>query len=232
MHRIVTTLLAATLAATFAACTATGDPTSSVPTSGDRARASAAVSSSSTKTPATSSPTTTPSATVSPSNSSDGTGFEGGAECENPELGYEVEYPADWWANERIDPDDDDPGFTPIVACTYFAPDPVELQPNAGLPSGIAIQFGLAEKEPIVSGEILDEESVRVDGFDAVRRVEQPEPSPGFTPEGSLIYRYVIELEDGTYLVASTDNILQDDAAYEESRRILDAMMEELDVDD
>jgi hypothetical protein len=225
MHSKFTIVVALTAVAALTACAAgTGSPTSATQIATPSETASeTATTSPSTSGAASASPTSTP--------GEDG-GFEDAAECENTELGYEVEYPADWWANERIDPGEDDPGFTPIIACTYFAPEPVELQPNAGLPSGIAIQFGLSEEEPIVSGDVLDEEAVTVDGMDAMRRVEQPAPSPGFIPEGSLVYRYVIELDDGSYLLASTDNILQDDAAYEESRRVLDSMMEELDIED
>src|SRR5690606_18356056 len=97
MHRIATTLLTTTVVATLAACTATGDPTSSalmLTPSPDASESAGA--------PSTASPTLTPSSTAS--SSTGGTGFDDEAECENPELGYEVEYPADWWANERIDP--------------------------------------------------------------------------------------------------------------------------------
>ena len=224
MRRKFTIVVAITAVATLTACAAgTGSPTTSTPMATPSETESQAVTPSPSSSSAVStSPTTTP---------GEGDGFEDAAECENTEVGYEVEYPADWWANERIEPSEDDPGFTPILACTYFAAEPVDLQPNAGLPSGIAIQFGVANEEPVVSGDIVDEEAVSVDGRNAVLRVERPAPSPGFIPEGSLIYRYVIEV-DGGYLVASTDNILLDDEAYEESKAILDAMMETLDIDD
>lgn len=224
MHRNITIVVALAAVATLTACAAsTESPTSSAP----MATPSATASETATTPPAASgtasaSPTSTP--------GEDG-GFEDAAECENTELGYEVEYPADWWANERIDPGEDDPGFTPILACTFFAAEPVELEPNTGLPSGIAIQLQVTDAQPVVSGEILDEEAVEIDGRDAVRRTVQPAPSPGFIPEGSLIYRYVIELEGGSYLLATTDNILQDDVAYEASRPILDTMMETIEID-
>lgn len=232
MHKFPTTLLTVLMVAAVAACTGgSADQTASAPIA--TPTPTAAESEGQASHPPTATPARSSSTATSPSPSAhDEPGFGDAAECENPELGYRVEYPAGWWANDLIDPGEDDPGFTPIIACTYFAPDPVELQPNAGLPSGIAVQFGAADAEPVINGEILEEEAVPVDGREAVRRVEQPEPSPGFIPEGSLIYRYLIELDDGTYLMASTDNILQDDAAYEESRRVLDTMMDELDVED
>ena len=224
MHRKITIMVAITAVATLTACAAgTGSPTSSTPTATPSESAGQA---------ATPSPATSRAASASPTSTPDeDSGFEDAAECENTEHGYEVEYPADWWANERIEPGEDSPGFTPILACTYFAAEPVELEPNTGLPSGIAIQIEVADEEPVLSGEILDEEAVEIDGRDAVRRTVQPTPSPGFIPEGSLIYRYVVELEGGGYLVATTDNILQDDAAHEASRPVLDTMMETIEID-
>jgi hypothetical protein len=151
-------------------------------------------------------------------------------ECENPELGYRVGYPGDWWANERVEPEDDN--LTPIPACEYFAPSEVELQPNAGLPNGIAIRFELAEVliDP-PQEEIRDDRATTVDGHDARILETEPAPQPGFVPEGSRVYRYLIEVDDGRRLVATTDNILQDDAAYEASKDVLDAMMETLQIE-
>ena len=63
--------------------------------------------------------------------------------CTNEEFGFTVSYPAGWWANEALTPED--PALTPIPACTYFAEAPVELQPNAGLPAGIAVIVDVAD---------------------------------------------------------------------------------------
>lgn len=193
-----------------------------------------------TLTPTPTGATATPTATASPSPTATETaspsptqgGPLGDAEnCENEELGYEVDYPGDWWANERIEPEDEN--LTPIPACQYFAPNELELQPNAGLPNGIAIRFDIPDDQIDLSNdEILSEDETTVDDHDARVVETEPAPQPGFVPEGSLVYRYVIELEDGRQLVASTDNILQDDALYEESKGILHAMMDTLDIDD
>jgi hypothetical protein len=172
-----------------------------------------------------------PAGTASASPSATGEPVLGEAlECENQELGYEVDYPEEWWANERIEPEDED--LTPIAACQYFAPSPIELQPNAGLPNGLAIWFQIPEEEAESTGELLSEETLTIDGHDAVVTEIQPEPSEGFVPEGSLIYRYEIQLSEGRRLVASTDNILQDDSRYQESKPILDAMMATLEIED
>jgi len=194
--------------------------------------ATASASPSTTATPAA--PDGSETATAGPSDTPSPT--QGGplgdaAECENDELGYEVEYPGDWWANDRIEPEDD--GLTPIAACQYFGPSEVELQPNAGLPNGIAIRFEIPEQEiDAPEDEILAEDETTVDDRDA--RVVETEPAPqaGFVPEGSLVYRYIVELDDGRRLVATTDNILQDEERYAESKAILDAMMETLEIED
>lgn len=171
----------------------------------------------------------TPSATVSPTQ---GGPLGDAEECENEELGYEVDYPGDWWANARIEPEDDN--LTPIPACQYFAPNEVELQPNAGLPNGIAVRIEMPEQpiDPSEGGEIIAEDDATVDDREARVVETEPDPQPGFVPEGSFIYRYIVELDDGRQLIATTDNILQDDARYEESKAIMDAMMATLELDD
>lgn len=149
------------------------------------------------------------------------------AECENTELGYTVEYPADWWANERVEPDF--AGGTPIPGCTYFAPKPVELQPNAGLPGGIAIWFDTPSAgAPEAQGEVLDREETTVDGQDAVV-IEYEPPVGSFSPEGTVIYEYLVTTDDGV-LAALTDAFRHPD--YEPNKRILDAMMESLELED
>lgn len=158
--------------------------------------------------------------------------FADAQRCENEELGFSVEYPSGWWANERIDAEW---VLTPIPSCNYFAPDPVDLQPNAALPAGIAIRFDLrgsqVEMWETAHDEILSREETTVDGHDAVVWEVAPTPSAGFVPEGSLTYEYIITLRGGERLVATTDNILQPDVAYEESKAVLDRMMETIGID-
>jgi hypothetical protein len=152
------------------------------------------------------------------------------SECENEDLGYEVDYPEDWWANERVEPDDDN--LTPIAACQFFAPDEVDLQPNAGLPNGVAIRFDLLAEAVVLDGEILSDDETTVDERNARVVEREPTPSPGFVPEGSVVYQYIIEFDGGRQLAATTDNIHQHDARYEEAKAILDAMMATLELDD
>jgi hypothetical protein len=149
--------------------------------------------------------------------------------CANDELRYAVSYLADWWVNASIEPND--PNLDPIAACQYFAPDEVDLQPNAGLPGGLAIWFETRDEELRPGGTILSEETVMVAGREATRIEFAPEPQAGFIPEGSHVYVYVLE-HLGGQLVGQTDDIHQDEAAYEQSRKILDSMMETLDLQD
>lgn len=168
-----------------------------------------------------------PTETASPSESPT---FEDGETCTNGELGYEVSYPGDWWANARIEPDDD--ALTPIPACQYFACDEIDLQPNAGLPGGLAIWFELREDGPQTDGEELSRDEITIDGRDAIVWEIEPAPQMGFIPEGSLVHQYHIELEDGSYLVATTDTIRQDESDYDDSTDILDRMMETIEIED
>lgn len=152
-------------------------------------------------------------------------------ECENEELGYEVHYPESWWANDRIEPEEEH--LTPIAACQYFAPAELDLQPNAGLPTGLAIWFRMVEGEPMIGDgdTVLEERETTVSGHEALVIEREPAAQPGFVPEGSRMYQYAIELDDAHRLVVTTDDIHQDRHAYEESAEILDAMMETLEID-
>jgi hypothetical protein len=204
-----------------AACTTAPEPDGT-------ATATPSISPTTTATPGAETPSASPSVTPSPTQ---GGPLGDAAECENEELGYEVEYPGDWWANERIEPESED--LTPIPACQFFGPSEVELQPNAGLPNGTAIRFEIPEDmvEP-PDDEIVSDEERTVADRDARVIETEPAPQEGFVPEGSLVYQYIIELADGRQLVAVTDNILQDDQRYAESKAILDAMMETLEIED
>jgi hypothetical protein len=227
MRALITTLAIA-VAAALTACTGTPGP---------QTTESTAASTTPAMTPATptasavTSPTTgreTASASPSPT---EGGPLGDAADCENEELGYEVDYPGDWWANDRIEPDDE--SLTPIPACQFFAPTEVELQPNAGLPNGIAIRFETPDQEiDAGGGTVLSEDETTVDGRDARVIETEPEPQAGFVPEGSHLYRYIVELDGGGQLVATTDDILQDEARYAESKAMLDAMMDTLEIED
>lgn len=148
--------------------------------------------------------------------------FPDGQRCTNDTDGYLVEYPSDWYANEEIPPSE---GLDGIPACRYFAPEPFEVLPNAGLPSSVAIDFQRVADEPPMGGTEISSEQLTVDGRDATVR-EFETTGDGFTPPGEMVYQYLISLDGGDMLVVSTDS--QRDGDYSEHREVLDLMMETL----
>jgi hypothetical protein len=167
-------------------------------------------------------PSPTDAATPSPTASPEGN------VCENTSIGYAAVYPADWWANEeeRFD----DPALTDIPACLYFAEEPAELTPNAGLPPSVAISFRLAEspdsRPPSSSAEVISERATTVDGMSAtVTEVRYTEGDVFFTA-GDRVYTYLIQLEDGRFVEVATDSLRDGD--YEAHKEILDEMMRSL----
>jgi hypothetical protein len=174
--------------------------------------------------------TPTPSQTPSPSPSQSPSAavFPGGSDCENESLGYIVSYPADWYANEAVDPDD--PAFDPIAACQYFGEEPMELTPNAGLPPTVAVSFSReAEVPPPSTGAtVLSDRAVTVAGQPAtVRELEMSDAAAPFFRAGDRVYSYLIELPTGDYLLVSTSSTSNGD--YESHTEVLDQMMETLD---
>ncbi len=165
-------------------------------------------------------PTIVPSASV----------FPEGATCTNDEFGFSVTYPGEWWANEAVTPDD--PALTPIPACTYFAEEPVELQPNAGLPDGIAVSVDLAEGPPgqPTGVEVIEQRETEVDGRPAVVEELAWTEDTVFQQAGDRMYSYRIRLADGQTLTISTDTAVSgaDATAYAEHREVLDRMMDSL----
>lgn len=219
----IRTTIATLIVAALAACGTSSSPTARPATASPTPTEAASPSPTATATPTpTESPTPTPSPT-------DESAFEDAQECENPELGYEVEYPAGWWANERVEAEDP---VANITECTFFAPSEIELEPGTDDLAGVAIRFDVVESDVDRGGEILLDEETTVDGHEARIIEREPDPQPGFIQEGELIYQYVITLEGGDELVATTDTINQEEAAYEESKPILDAMMGTIEIDD
>ena len=169
--------------------------------------------------PASVVPSAVPTPTDSPSSA-------GTLRCDNPELGYSVEYPAEWYANEAVEAGE--PPSDPIAACQYFSEVPVELTPNAGVPLSVAIQFDREPEATPPGGDVISSRDVTVAGRPAmVREVAAVGDGP-FLAEGDRIYEYLVELEEGDVLFASTDSTRFGD--YESHRDVLDAMMETLEL--
>lgn len=144
--------------------------------------------------------------------------------CTNDEDGYRVSYPEDWHTNSgRV-----------TTSCQYFAPEPIELRPGTE-PTGVAIAFRV---EPIayermasevVGGrgeELTSRGETTVAGRDALV-VDARSTGGALLPEGTRSHRYVVDLGERT-MIASTDDT--GDASLDERRRILEAMVETLEL--
>lgn len=169
-------------------------------------------------TPISATPSASPSA--APSSTAPAT-----ASCENTALGFVVSYPAEWWANEAVASE-----LTPIEACRYFAEEPVEILPNAGLPEDVAILAHVDEapagnpQQPI---RVLEEREVEVAGRPAtVREIEWTEDT-GFQQAGDRSYAYRIVLPSGETLLFGTLDQAPSER-YEARKAVLDAMVESL----
>ncbi|HET6650953.1 MAG TPA: hypothetical protein VFH79_12460 [Candidatus Limnocylindria bacterium] len=176
---------------------------------------------------ATPEPSDAPSADPSPS----AAGFENANRCTNDEAGYSVDYPADWWANERIVPD---PPGTPIAPCVAFAEEPVELIPNSQLPPSVAISGGITEPAPEDATqpmEILSSRQTEVAGRPAAVVETRWTEDVFFFRAGDRLYEYRIELANGQTLLFGTHmNELIDDVTFDRYKEVLDTMMETLEL--
>lgn len=149
--------------------------------------------------------------------------------CTNDEIGFSVDYPEDWWANDRIEPAAQ--GLTPIPACMYFAPEQVELMPNSGLPPGIAVWFD-HETQFEITTEELSREELEIDGRRALLVETEATGDSGFEPEGTRTYRYIVDMGDGSEVLVAASTLYVSDSEYEEAKPVLDAMIETLDFDE
>lgn len=142
--------------------------------------------------------------------------------CANPTDGYAVSYPADWYANPAIAAPE---GLDPVAACRFFAEEPFEIRPNAGVPASVAITFQVVpDVRPAAGTLVAGEEQTTVGGHAAlVREVETG--AGAFMPAGTLIYEYFVALDEG-FLLVSTDS--SRDGDYAEHTRMIDRMMETL----
>jgi hypothetical protein len=170
-----------------------------------------------------------PSATVIPASPSPSAPVAPDAQrCENPELGYAVTYPEDWFTNEAVTPDD--PALDPIEACRYFGEEPIEVAPNAGLPPTVAISFSRQTEAPPPSdgANVLSTEQLTVAGRPATVREIEGTAESSFFGAGDRAYEYLVELPDGDVLQVSTTT--DADGDYEEHKSVLDEMMGTLEL--
>ena len=143
--------------------------------------------------------------------------------CANPTDGYTVGYLSDWHANPAIAAP---AGLDPVAPCRFFAEEPFEVRPNAGVPGTVAITFQVVPDVRPPSGSLVGAElQTTVGGRSATMR-EIEVGDGAFMPAGSLVYEYFVALDDGTFLLVSTDSARDGD--YAEHKLVLDRMMETL----
>ena len=149
------------------------------------------------------------------------------ATCEGAEhgLGYRVAYPEAWWASA----DDGD-------ACRWFHPEPYDLPEEARDVADIAIMLRVHD-EPAADLRDLDpdrhdlvsESEATVAGRPAVVQ-EYTLELDGLMPEGTRVYRYLVDVGELTLYGQATD--VAPAADFEEHRTVLDAMMTSLEIVD
>ena len=138
---------------------------------------------------------------------------------------FDVTYPESWWVHDR-DPEHH------IPACAFFHPEPLALEYNSEAP-GLAIDLGVDGlwvnlQFPAPDADIVSERRTTVAGLEAVR-YEQRSKQGTILPEGTLSTVWVVNL-DPLGLVATTSQV--GDLDYAANQRVLDVMMESLEVAD
>ena len=142
--------------------------------------------------------------------------------CTNTEGRYQVGFPEGWYTNEgRV-----------VPPCRYFHPEPFEVPPQTEV-VGLAVSVGVDNVEfaRVTQGEPhaerqLSREEITVAGRQAVR-IEARSTGEALLPDGVRGYRYHVDVEGGTLTAATYD---VDDLDYEENKRVLDRMMETVEL--
>lgn len=145
-----------------------------------------------------------------------------GAACEDPEVGYRMSYPSDWRTNDG----------EVVPTCRLFDPQPIEVEPQTEVPLDIAVAVRTTDVSLETfatedeAAEVLTSRSTTVDGHEAVV-VEARSTGEAMLPEGVRSYRYAVDLGDRR-LVAITHDV--GEPAYEDTRKVLDQMMDTIDL--
>lgn len=229
-YRRLTALAAPLLGIVLLGCAAATDPTASSTPEPTPEPAASESAPSATAEP-TAEPTEGPS--VAPASATAAPSFGGGGEltvlpnrdadalfidrdeCTNPQDGYQLEFPDDWWTNTEI---------ARFPACVWFSPTFYEVVDETQRPDEIAIEIFWINGDRGYLTEEISREDVEV-GLQAAVRLEV-EGTPD-DPATGASYEYVIRLgptpEAGPNLVARTDTSMGGD--YELNKAVLDRMM-------
>jgi hypothetical protein len=143
--------------------------------------------------------------------------------CRNPQGGYTVSYPDDWYTNTEI-------GGTP--ACTWFSPTSFDADASGTVPDEIAIEIHVRESG---LGQIPEwprvlQETVFIGGYEAARMEDAiPRPDGGF----DYVYHYAAWLDEnptGLKVTAWTESEGQSD--YLLHKAVLDRIIGTLEFSD
>lgn len=155
-------------------------------------------------------------------------GDPGGSFCENVQDGYIVTYPGDWVTNIR--------SLGTVPVCSLFDPDPDQIRTeDMEVPADIGVFLRVEDVDfdeastvdPRFETELSRTETT-VDDRTAVR-LETEATGAGLHPEGTLQTRWVVDLDDTTFIGVSFDI---GEPAYSEKQAVLDEMMDAIDFDD
>lgn len=143
--------------------------------------------------------------------------------CTNPDIGYTVTFPDDWYTNTAIGEQ---------AACAWFTPDYFEVDLPGEMPGEIWIRIGLFEGifgynmlTPTESGD-----EVVIDGYPGHRAEYRTLDAIGDTDSGDLTYHYVVPFDTaGPTLIAATGVDMADD--YELAKAVLDRIMASMELD-
>lgn len=137
--------------------------------------------------------------------------------CANPEIGYRVTFPDDWYTNTAIGDQ---------AACSWFTPDHFEVDVPGEMPDDIWISIGLIEGifgytmlTPVESGDELE-----IDGYAGHRAEYRTVDAIGDTDSDDLKYHYVVPFDTaGPTLIAGTAVDMAGD--YQLAKAVLDRIM-------
>ena len=143
--------------------------------------------------------------------------------CTNPEVGYRVTFPDDWYTNTAIGDQ---------AACTWFTPDFFEVDATGATPDEVWITIGLVPG--LVGYNMLTptdaSEEVEVDGYAGHWAEFRLLDEVIDTESGEVRFHYVVPLaRSGPSLVASTAPGRADD--YELAKAVLDRMMASMELE-
>jgi hypothetical protein len=132
-------------------------------------------------------------------------------DCQNPDDGYQVDFPAEWNTNAE---------FGSVPTCSWFAPTEYETGAPGSVPDEVAIEIFLVDGDRGYHGEISDLQEGLIGATQPARRVT-------VTEGGETSYEYVVQFgrtsEEGPNLVARTTSEMGGD--FDLNRAVLDRMM-------